>query len=91
MEEDIKLLKENIDNIYVMCGFSITNALERILNELEILQKEFKIVDHECSRLEKKELELENENEHYKDLIDALETYYSITEEDLENCIKKDK
>lgn len=46
MEEDIKLLKENIDNIYVMCGFSITNALERMLNELDRLQKENKLYKH---------------------------------------------
>lgn len=35
-------------------------ALKTVLNELERLQKEFEAVDHECSRLERKEIELEN-------------------------------
>lgn len=29
--------------------------------------------------------------EYLEELIDALQTYYSITVEDLENCIKNDK
>lgn len=66
-------------------------ALKTVLNELERLQKEFKAVDNECSRLEQKEIILESENEHYKDLIYALETYYTITEEDLEKCVKEDR
>ena len=50
-----------------------------------------KEIDKECSRLEKKEVELINENEHYEDLIYALKTYYGITEEDLEKCMKNDR
>lgn len=41
-EKDIKIIEENIDNIYVMCGFSITNALERILNDYKKLLQEYK-------------------------------------------------
>lgn len=62
--------------------------LQKENEELTISNKE---IDKECSRLEKKEVELINENEHYKDLIHALEIYYDITEEDLEECMKKDR
>lgn len=56
--------------------------------ELKISNKE---IEKECSRLEKKEVKLINENEYYKDLIYALKTYYDITEEDLEKCMKNDR
>lgn len=63
---------------------------KRVLKENEELIISNKEIDKECSRLEKKEIELINENEHYKDLIYALKTYYDITEEDLEKCMKND-
>lgn len=63
----------------------------QIIKENEELTISNKEIDKECSRLEKKEVELINENEHYKDLICALETYYDITEEDLEECMKNDR
>ena len=66
----------------------IINRLNKENEELKISNKE---IDKECSRLEEKEVELINENEHYKDLIYALKTYYDITEEDLEKCIKNDR
>ncbi len=66
----------------------IINRLNKENEELKISNKE---IDKECSRLEEKEVELINENEHYKDLICALETYYDITEEDLEECMKNDR
>ena len=55
------------------------------------IQEEFRQVDHECCRLEEKEARLEAELEHYKNLITALEMYYSITQDDLEECIKRNK
>ncbi len=64
---------------------------KRVLKENEELKISNKEIDKECSRLEKKEVELINENEHYEDLIYALKTYYDITEEDLEECMKKDR
>ncbi len=64
---------------------------KRVLKENEELTVSNKEIDKECSRLEKKEVELTNENEHYKDLIHALKTYYDITEEDLEKCMKNDR
>ena len=102
IKEDIKILKNKINQWqpYKNVKFSTeiekeiareNEAIENILNELERLQKEFEAVDNECSRLEQKEIILESENEHYKDLIYALETYYDIKEEDLENCIKEDR
>ena len=69
----------------------ILSDYKRVLKENEELKISNKEIDKECSRLEKKEVELINENEHYKDLIYALETYYEITEEDLEKCMKNDR
>ena len=69
----------------------ILQDYKRVLKENEELKISNKEIDKECSRLEKKEIELINENEHYKDLIYALKTYYDITEEDLEKCMKNDR
>lgn len=95
MKSDRELFDEKIDKeIYAF----FINALEHILQDYKRVlkeNKELKIsnkeIDKECSRLEKKEVKLINENEHYKDLIYALETYYDITEEDLEKCMKNDR
>ena len=64
---------------------------KRVLKENEELTISNKEIDKECSRLEEKEVKLINKNEHYKDLIHALEIYYDITEEDLEKCMKNDR
>lgn len=42
MEEDIRILKENIKNgyIYINCGYTINNALGNLLNVFEKTQKE---------------------------------------------------
>jgi hypothetical protein len=69
----------------------VLSDYKRVLKENEELTISNKEIDKECSRLEKKEIELINENEHYKDLIYALKTYYDITEEDLEKCMKNDR
>lgn len=69
----------------------ILSDYKRVLKENEELTISNKEIDKECSRLEEKEVKLINENEHYKDLIYALKTYYDITEEDLEKCIKNDR
>lgn len=82
----------------IKTNFKLEKAIEHILSDYKRVLKENeeltisnKEIDKECSRLEKKEVELINENEHYKDLIYALETYYDITEEDLEKCMKNDR
>lgn len=69
----------------------LKQRLKKLQKENEELTISNKEIDKECSRLEKKEVELINENEHYKDLIYALETYYDIAEEDLEKCMKNDR
>lgn len=104
IEEDIKILEnwlEELNELFKNTHINNTKerkALEhilsdykRVLKENEELKISNKEIDKECSRLEKKEVELINENEHYKDLIYALETYYEITEEDLEKCMKNDR
>ena len=105
-EEDIKIIENILHKGYTMSILhpstnikeSEIKALEHILSDYKRVLKENeeltisnKEIDKECSRLEKKEVELINENEHYKDLIYALETYYDITEEDLEKCMKNDR
>lgn len=75
IEEDIKLLenlKTAIDTGFVNfgdksmydCGYQ--EALEHIISDYKKLQEEFKDVDHECDRLEQKELRLEKENQELK-------------------------
>ena len=81
-DPDIKALSKSIE---------ILSDYKRALKENEELTISNKEIDKECSRLEEKEVKLINENEHYKDLIYALKTYYDITEEDLEKCIKNDR
>lgn len=99
IEEDVKILESiiKINNDYLKGVENQTinqkeiKALEHILQDYKKLQEEFKQVDHECERLEEKEVRLIKENEYYKDLINALETYYNITREDLEKCMKNDR
>ena len=99
MEETIKTIEKMIKSYKEAdeCGLSNNDfkneikALSNILSDYKRLQEEFKEVDHECERLEEKEVRLIKENEYYEDLINALETYYEITRKDLEECIKNDK
>ena len=76
-------------------SYETEQKLKQQIKELQKENEELKIsnkeIDKECSRLEKKEVELINENEHYEDLIYALKTYYNITREDLEKCMKNDR
>ncbi len=67
IEEDIKILEENIKSVKENAdiGFFESNedyyffkAVEHILSDYKRLQEEFKAVDHECSRLEQKEVEM---------------------------------
>lgn len=56
--------------------------LEHILSDYKKLQEEFKQVDHECERLEEKEVRLIKENEELKNkLLDTLEGQKVIKEE----------
>lgn len=57
-DPDIKALTESID----------------ILSDYKRLQEDFKQVDHECDRLEQKEIKLEKENAQLKE--DIKEMYY---------------
>lgn len=82
-----KIMYENRVEEYLKLKQQIKES-QKENEELKISNKE---IDKECSRLEKKEVELINKNEHYEDLIYALETYYEITEEDLEKCMKNDR
>lgn len=100
IERKIKEAEHYLDitGLYLTLDEELRNALmnilsdyKKVLEENEELKISNKEIDKECSRLEKKEVELINENEYYKDLIYALKTYYDITEEDLEKCMKNDR
>ena len=96
MECWIEYEKNNKDKInkadeLIYIQETILQDYKRVLKENEELKISNKEIDKECSRLEKKEVELINENEHYEDLIYALKTYYNITREDLEKCMKNDR
>ena len=86
-----RVLKENEELLEVKVSTSAHNRILELEKENEELTISNKEIDKECSRLEEKEVKLINENEHYKDLIYALKTYYDITEEDLETCMKNDR
>ena len=86
-----RVLKENEELLEVKVSTSVHNRILELEKENEELTISNKEIDKECSRLEEKEVKLINENEHYKDLIYALKTYYDITEEDLEKCMKNDR
>lgn len=73
IEEDIKILEEMIENANIenmdmndCFGGEHIEAIEHIILDYKKLQEEFKEVDHECSRLEQKELRLEKENQELK-------------------------
>ena len=86
-----KTTEKEIYTFFINALEFILSDYKRVLKENEALKISNKEIDKECSRLEKKEVELINENEHYEDLIYALKTYYDITEEDLEKCMKNDR
>lgn len=51
----------------------IPKSMQHILSDYKKLQEEFKQVDHECERLEEKEVRLIKENEKINSLIKKLE------------------
>lgn len=95
MEEDIKILEEMIEeykncsvpglNMRVDIGFreKQCNALEHIISDYKKLQEEFRQVDHECSRLENKEVRLEKEIAKLKELMKYKIFYTKELEKDL--------
>ena len=78
-----KLQKENEKLI------EIYRSEKKMKNEYVKLYQDLLLKENVISC--QKVVELINENEHYENLIYALKTYYNITKEDLEKCIKNDK
>ena len=78
IEEDIKIVEDFIDVALVFLPKYSTKKVEKtideesyiaikhILADYQKLKEEFKAVDHECSRLERKEADMERENEEFK-------------------------
>lgn len=75
IEEDIKMVEDFIDGVSVFLPKYSTKKVEKIIDEesyiaikhilsdYKKLQEEFKQVDHECERLEEKEVRLIKEYE----------------------------
>lgn len=91
MEEDIKRINCLIErckqcklNECITCDicWSEVQAIENLINRNKELEEK-------NTKLQEKNEELKEENEHYNDLMYTLETYYDITEEDLENSVKE--
>lgn len=78
IEENIELLQDETSSLglFFKCKGSekYRIALEHILSDYKRLQEDFKQVDHECDRLEQKEIKLEKENAQLKE--DIKEMYY---------------
>ena len=91
IEEDIKIiedfiLKTDVDyseyNEQIVGDISY-QAIQHLLSDYKKLQEEFREVDHECFRLEKKEIELEKENAKLKELMKYKIVYTKELEKDL--------
>ena len=106
IEEDITRIKQRIEDVkeYIEYGLpyseylDLENSFDNILSDYERVLKENKELNSKIPNLEQGteilmeiNTKLTNENEHYEDLICALETYYDITEEDLKECMKNDR
>lgn len=106
IEEDITKIKQRIEDVkeYIEYGLpyseylDLENSFDNILSDYERVLKENKELNSKIPNLEQGteilmeiNTKLTNENEHYEDLICALETYYDITEEDLKECMKNDR
>lgn len=63
---------------------------DELIEKIKIVYHNMDIDTERIEQLEEENEKLKEENEHYKDLMYALETYYTITEEDLEESIKED-
>ena len=74
-EEEIKLINNFIDTVTVILPKYSTKIPEYCIDEETWLAIK----------------KLKDAEEYLEELIDVMQTYYSITIEDLENCIKNDK
>jgi hypothetical protein len=55
IEKDIKVLENLLDEGFEAMCYEEAQAIEHILSDYKKIQEEFKQVDHECERLEKRE------------------------------------
>ena len=92
IEETIKIIERkikeaehytDITELYLTLDKELCNAFINILSDYKKLQEEFREVDHECFRLEKKEIELEKENAKLKELMKYKIVYTKELEKDL--------
>ena len=74
IEEDIEILEKLLDEGFEAMCYEEAQAIKHILSDYKRLQDEFEQVDHECDRLEQKEINLEKENAQLKE--DIKEMYY---------------
>ena len=63
---------------------------DELIEKIKTVYCNMDIDTRRIKQLEDENEKLKEENEYYKDLMYALETYYTITEEDLKNSMKND-
>lgn len=89
IKEDIKILEEFIEGLKlynIKTGEDI-KPTQFGEGQRYVYSNVYYAIDHILSDYKR----VLKENEHYEDLIYALTTYYEITEEDLEKCMKNDR
>ena len=96
-------LNNDDKNVAATLDLTDLKELRNVINKIKELEKHISFYEKNGSykariielqeQLAKKDNiieELKEKNEYYNDLMYALETYYDITEEDLENSVKED-
>ncbi len=63
---------------------------DELIEKINTVYCNMDIDTRRIEQLEDENEKLKEENEYYKDLMHALEIYYTITEEDLKNSMKND-
>lgn len=75
IDKDIEIVKENIDDgtIYVRCGFTLNQAIENVLKEVERLQRENNTLTTQNAMMSER---------HFKDSgkLKELDTYKKVAE-----------
>lgn len=64
---------------------TVLNLIQKQQEEIEILKRDFEIVDHECSRLEQEDIKKDKEIEQYQNMLATNDMLHVL------ECEKKDK
>lgn len=64
---------------------TVLNLIQKQQAEIEILKRDFEIVDHECSRLEQEDIKKDKQIERYQNMLTTNDMLHVL------ECEKKDK